>query len=85
MKVCVSNWSEEVFVIKIVKTLCRGYKLLLILMKKKLLERFTTMNCNKKKKKIKKSFDLKKVIKRKGDKLYVKWKEYDNSFNNWID
>ena len=84
MKVCVSNWSEEVFVIKIVKTLCRGYKLLLILMKKKLLERFTTMNCNKKKK-IKKSFDLKKVIKRKGDKLYVKWKEYDNSFNNWID
>ena len=50
MKVCVSNWSEEVFVIKIVKTLCRGYKLLLILMKNKLLERFTTMNCNKKKK-----------------------------------
>ena len=50
MKVCVSNWSEEVFVIKIVKTLCRGYKLLLILMKKKLLERFTTMNCNKQKK-----------------------------------
>ena len=26
-----------------------------------------------------------KVIKRKGDKLYVKWKGYDNSFNNWID
>ena len=82
MKVCVSNSSEEVFVIKIVKTLSRGYKLLVILMKKKLLE-FTTMNC--KKKKIKKSFDLKKVIKRKGDKLYVKWKEYDNSFKNWID
>ena len=26
-----------------------------------------------------------KVIKRKGDKLYVKWKGYDNSFNSWID
>ena len=26
-----------------------------------------------------------KKIKRKGDKLYVKWKGYDNSFNNWID
>ena len=26
-----------------------------------------------------------KVIKRKGNKLYVKWKGYDNSFNNWID
>ena len=22
---------------------------------------------------------------RKGDKLYVTWKGYDNSFNSWID
>ena len=27
---------------------------------------------------------IEKVIK-KGDKLYVKWKGYDNSFNSWID
>ena len=27
---------------------------------------------------------MQKVIKRKGDKLYVKWKGYDNSFNSWI-
>ena len=26
-----------------------------------------------------------KVIKRKGNKLYVKWKGYSNSFNTWID
>ena len=32
----------------------------------------------------KKEFIIEKVIKRKGDKLYVKWKGYDNSFNNWI-
>ena len=25
------------------------------------------------------------IIKKKGDKSYVKWKRYDNSFNNWID
>ena len=25
-----------------------------------------------------------KVIKRKCDKLYIKWKVYDNSFNSWI-
>ena len=28
-----------------------------------------------------KEFRIEKVIKRKGDKLYVKWKGYDNSFN----
>ena len=22
---------------------------------------------------------------RKGDRLYVKWKDYDSSFNSWID
>ena len=26
-----------------------------------------------------------KVIKRKGNKLYVKWKGYNNWFNSWID
>ena len=37
------------------------------------------------KKRIKKNSELKKVIRRKGDKLYVKWKGYDNSFNSLID
>ena len=32
-----------------------------------------------------KEFRGEKVMKRKGDKLYVKWKGYDNSFNSWID
>ena len=32
-----------------------------------------------------KKFRVEKVIKRKGDKLNVKWKIYDSSFNNWID
>ena len=30
-------------------------------------------------------FRVEKVLKRKGDKLYVKWKGYDNRFNSWID
>ena len=29
-------------------------------------------------------FRIEKVIKRKGDKLYRKWKGFDNSFNSWI-
>ena len=32
-----------------------------------------------------KEFRVEKVIKRKGDKLYVQWKRYDNYFNSWID
>ena len=30
-------------------------------------------------------FRIEKIIKRKGDKLYVKQKGYDNSFNSQID
>ena len=30
-------------------------------------------------------FRVEKVIKRKGDELYVKWESYNNSFNSWID
>ena len=32
-----------------------------------------------------KEFRIEKAIKRKGNKLYVKWKGYNNSFNSWID
>ena len=32
-----------------------------------------------------KELRIEKVIKRKGNKLYVKWKGYNNSFNSWID
>ena len=51
-------------------------------------ERFLRNNWKKKNKKIKiikKEFRVEKVIKKNGDKLYVKWKGYDNSFNSWID
>ena len=39
-----------------------------------MLERFTRKNCS-----------FTKVIKRKRDKLYVKWKDYKTSSNSWID
>ena len=44
----------------------------MILAGKKLLELFTKKNCTKKSQK---EFRIEKVITRKGDKLYVKWKE----------
>ena len=30
-------------------------------------------------------FRVEKMIKKEGDKLYVMWKGYDNSFESWID
>ena len=32
-----------------------------------------------------KKFRIEKVLTRKGDKLYVKLKGYNNRFNSWID
>ena len=29
-------------------------------------------------------FRIEKILKRKGDKLYIKWKGYNNPFNSWI-
>ena len=60
--------------------------LLEILEAKELSQRFTKKNCKKKKKKKnQKEFRLEKVIKRKGDKLGVKWKAHFSSFNSCID
>ena len=40
---------------------------------------------NKLQKRNQEEFRLEKVIKKKSDKLYVKWKGCDSSFNSWID
>ena len=32
-----------------------------------------------------KEIRIEKVLKSKGDKLYVKWKGYNNRFNSWSD
>ena len=67
--------------LKTLKTLLRGHMLLVILKANKLLKLY--------KKELQKTnqneFRVEKVIKRKGDKLYAKWKSYDNSFNSCID
>ena len=52
---------------------------LMILMVKKLLEHFMKKNC---KMIDQQKFRIEKVIKKKGDKLYVEWKGYDYSFNS---
>ena len=32
-----------------------------------------------------KEFRFEKLVKREGDILYVRWKEYNNSLDSWID
>ena len=51
--------------------------MLVIIMKKKLLERFSKKNC---KKTNQKEFRVGKAINKKGNQLYVKGKGYDNFF-----
>ena len=55
--------------------------LLMISMEKMYLEHFMKKNPAKNKS----EFRIEKVIKKKGNKLYVKWKGFDNSFNSWAD
>ena len=49
------------------------------------MESFTNKNCKKLQKTNQKEFRVEKAIERKGDKLCVKWKGFDNSFHSWID
>ena len=64
------NWSEEVFIIKKVKNTIPWTYLINDLNGEEIIGTF-----------YEKEFRIEKVIRRKGDKLYVKWKGYDNSFN----
>ena len=76
------NWSEEGFVIKKVKNKVPWTYLINDLNGEKIIGTFYEKELQKTNQE---EFRIEKVIKRKGDKLYVKWKGYDNSFNSWID
>ena len=77
-KVTLQIGWKKYLLLKKLKILCRGNILLMILMERKLLERFTKKKLQKTNKK---EFRIAKVTKRKGDKSYVKG---NNSFNSWI-
>ena len=68
------NWSEEAFIIIKVENAVPWTYVISDLKS----EQIVIMYC----KQIKKSLVLKKTIKRKDDKLYIKWKGYDNSFDS---
>ena len=69
------NWSEEIFIIKKIKnTVPWTY----VLNSEEIIGTFYENELQK----TKQNEFKKKVIKKKGDKLYVKLKGYDNSFNS---
>ena len=71
------DWSEEVFVIKEVKNTVPWTYVINDLHSDEIIGTFYGKELQKTR--------IEKVIKRKGDRLYVKWKGYDSSFNSWID
>ena len=76
------NWSEEVFVVSKIKNTVPWTYIINVLNGKKIIGTFYEKELQKTNQK---EFRIEKVIKRKGDKSYVKWEGYDNSFNSWID
>ena len=75
-------WSEEVFIISKIKNTVPWTYVINDLSGEKTAGTFYEKELKKTKQE---EFRIEKVIKRKGDKLYVKWKGYDNSFNSCID
>ena len=76
------NWSEEVFVIKKVKNTVPWTYAINDINGEQIIGTFYEKELQKTRQQ---EFKVEKVIKKKGDKLYVKLKGYDSSFNGWID
>ena len=76
------NWSEKISVIKKVKNTVSWTYFINDLNGAEIFEIFYEKELQKTNQQ---EFRIEKVIKRKSDKLYVKWKGYNNTFNSWID
>ena len=76
------NWSEEIFVFSNIKNTVPWTYVINDLNGEKITGSFYEKELQKSNQK---EFRIEKVLKQKGDKLYVKWKGCDNRFNSWID
>ena len=77
----VPSWSEEVFIVNEIKNTVPWTYAINDLNGENVIGTFYEKELQKTNQK---KFRIEKIIKRKGDKLYVKWKGYDNSFNSCI-
>ena len=76
------NWFEELFVVSKIKNTVPWTYVINHLNDEEITGTFYEKELQKTNQK---EFRIEKIIKRKDNKLYVKWKGYDNSFNSWID
>ena len=76
------NWSEEIFVINKIKNTVPWTYVINDLNGEEIIGTFYEKELQRTSQN---EFRIEKIIKRKGNKLYVKWKGYNNSFNSWID
>ena len=76
------NWQEEVFVISKIKNTFPWTYLINDLNGEEITGSFYEKELQKTSQE---KFRIEKVLKRKGDKLNVKWKGYDRRFDSWID
>ena len=75
------NWLEKVFIVRKIKDAVPWTYIISDLNGEKIAGRFYEKELQKTSQE---KLRIEKVLKRKGDKSYVKWKGYDNSFNSWI-
>ena len=75
------NWSEEIFVIKKIKNTVPWTSVINHLNGEEIIGTFYEKELQGTNQQ---EFKIEKVINKKGDKLYVKWKGYNSSFNSWI-
>ena len=76
------NWAEEIFIINKIKNTVPWTYVLNDLNGEEIICTFYEKELQATNQQ---EFRVEKIIKRKGDKLYVKWKGYSNYFNSWID
>ena len=76
------NWSEEIFVVSTIKNTVPSTHVINDLNDEEIIGTFYDKELQKINQQ---EFRIEKIIKRKGEKLYVKWKGYDSSFNSWTD
>ena len=76
------NWNEEIFVIKQIRNKVTWTYVISDLNGEEIIGSFYEKELQITNQK---EFRIEEVIKRKGNKVYVKWKGYNNSFNSWID